>query len=249
MKSNGDPIELANCIAAHRDVTLGQCEIELRLGAYSENSFFPGVSKEVFEQLERDLHDSPSLTTDNKWVEVIDYHYMNQKSEPTRTRVEFDTEEMQLKTIHTSKQPQEYFVFGRIDDGDEACKVARSLEIPLQVTPSTCMPTHVRIKQRKCFHDIRDGNVVWCYELSKTWSGSNRTSVEHAHHVSEPVYEVECELVDNDGSYVQSRSDEEIAESLLMKAKMFMGEDPSCEVKCINAHVHNSKKKPGRRVR
>lgn len=220
------PEELVSGIAHFRkDRT--QCEIEVRLGTFAQCKFFPGVTKEVFEQLDRDLTDDQTLITDNKWIEMLDYHYMNQRNEPTRTRVIYDTENMGLSTSHISKRNQEYFIYCRTDDGDESCKINRALEIPLIQPPGTCLPTHVRIKQRKIFQDRRQTNVIWSYELSKTWSANSRSAVEHLQHMSEPRYEVELELIDEDGSYTRDRSDTEIARSLLMKAAMLLGEDPN----------------------
>lgn len=220
------PEELVSSIANFRgDRT--QCEIEVRLGTYVQSKFYPGVTKEVFEQLERDFTDAQTLTTDNKWVELLDYHYMNQRDEPARTRVIYDTENMGLSTTHISKRNQEHFIYCRSDDGDESCKISRALEVPLLQPPGTCIPTHVRIKQRKIFQDTRQKNVIWSYELSKTWSANSRSAVEHLQHMSEPRYEVELELIDEDGSYIRDRSDTEIAKSLLMKATMLLGEDPN----------------------
>ena len=58
-------------------------------------------------------------------------------------------------------------------------RVACALETPVTSPPDVCVPTHVRIKQRRVFRDVRDGAVVWSYELSKTWSASSRSVVEH----------------------------------------------------------------------
>ena len=88
-----------------------------------------------------------------------------------------------------------------------------------------CVPSFVRIKQRKTFRDVRDNKTVWIYELSKTWSACSRSAVEHAQHMFPPVYEVECELVDEDGSYSSIHKDSHIAMSVLLKAQLLMGEE------------------------
>lgn len=229
--------DLVTCVAAYRRCNRAEYELEARLGNYVHGKFYPGISKDVFEQLERDLHDAPSLSTDNKWNEIVDFHYVNQRGEPSRTRVEYDTEQMVVRTEHTCKRAQQHCIYGRTEDGDEACKIALSAEIPSVDPPGSCLPTHVRIKQRKCFLDVRDGDVIWSYELSKTWSGNNRSAVEHAQHVSEPIYEVECELVDRGDRYMDTRTDVDIATSLLMKAKLLLGEEPTTDLELITSVV------------
>ena len=87
-----------------------------------------------------------------------------------------------------------------------------------------CIPSYVRIKQRRRFKDVRQGRVTWL-RVSKTWSASSRSAVEHAQHMVPPVYEVECELVDEGGEYMQDRSDETISKSILMKSQLLLGED------------------------
>lgn len=200
------------------------CEIEVRLGVYTDSKFFSGVSKQVFDQLDRDLQDSPSLGTDNKWSEIVDYHYVTQRDEPARTRVEYNTDHMTLTTTHILKQTQHEVVYRMTEDDDDAFKINHSTEVPLENAPNMCIPTFVRIKQRKKFEDVRECNLVWSYELSKTWSANSRSAVEHLQLVSEPRYEVELELVDHDGSYSRSLTDTDIALSLMLKATMLMGE-------------------------
>ena len=52
-------------------------EFECRLGFQDEQRFCPGVSKEVFEALEKDLNESESLTAEKEWNEIMDYHYVD----------------------------------------------------------------------------------------------------------------------------------------------------------------------------
>ena len=214
---------LLKCVSARR-ASPRDSELELRLGRFSD-TFSPGVTRDVFEQLERDLVESP-LDADAGWVELVDYHYTLDDGTRARTRVTFDSDRMEIKREHTCKQTECSVLMRRSDESDEeACRLAWALEVPLEVVPEVCLPTHVRIKQRRCFRDVRNGGVVWSYELSKTWSASGRSAVEHLQHVSEPVYEVECELIDERGEYIGARDDEAVAESLMMKAKMLLGEE------------------------
>lgn len=201
-------------------------ELEMRLGVFVLGRFTPGVSKEVFDQLEIDFRDATSLTEDQQWVEIVDYYYTFQGGQ-TRTRVEYDSNSMELHTSHVTKTSIKSIVLTKSESGEgEACRIEHSSEIPVATTPTVCMPTHVRIKQRKTFNDVRDGGVVWVYELSKTWSGNNRSIVEHLQHISEPIYEVECELVDNKCTYINQHTNAYISDTLCTKAKLLMGQDP-----------------------
>lgn len=225
---------VVECVRRFRDDVPSHGELEVRLGFWSDDdgSFRPGVSHVVFEQLQRDLEETPTLQAEAEWREVVDYFYATGRNETTRTRVVFDPTCMQMSTEHVKKRGQSSVVMRRRDEGDEVCRVAWSSEVPHTDCPGACVPTHVRIKQRRCFRDVRDGRVVWSYELSKTWSGSSRSAVEHLQHVSEPTYEVECELVDEGRAYVSSRTDEQVARSLVAKASMLLGEEPADDSLC-----------------
>lgn len=214
---------LLRCVHGYRSAP-DTSELEVRLG-HDAVSFTPGVCKDTFEQLERDLTES-HLDGDGGWTELIDYHYNTSDGDHIRTRVTFDKERIEVRREHTRKTTECSAVLGRAEhDGGESCRVALSREIPVVDVPDSCLPYHVRIKQRRCFRDRRDGAVTWVYELSKTWSASGRSAVEHLQHVSEPVYEVECELVDESGAYVAARTDAEVLASLMMKAKMLLGDE------------------------
>lgn len=215
-------------------------ELEVRLGEVVDGEFRAGVSKDAFDQLETDLRESPGITTDDAWKETFDYHYVHAR-EPVRTRVEYDIDEMRTRTEHVSKRRVTDAVLRRAGD-EEACRVNVAEELPVASVPTTCLPTHVRLKQRLRFEDRRGGVLVWVYELSKVWSASSRTAVEHLHRNVPPRYEVECELVDSDGSYIAQRTDEQVARSILAKVEMFLGD---CNLELIetrrDALGHRSK--------
>lgn len=224
---------LDRCVAAYRAECV-HSELEMRLGTWSnDGSFSPGVSREVFEQLERDLLDSPGLTiADPHYLEVVDFHYITGRDERARTRVEFDATNMELKREHTRKRAHTDVVLKRCEEaggGAEACRVAFSRELPLESPPTACIPTHVRVKQRRRFFDVRDNCIVWSYELSKTWSANSRTAVEHLQHHAEPTYEVECELVDEGGAYLGTRTDAQVAASIALKARLLLGDSRDLE--------------------
>ena len=197
-------------------------ELEIRLGTKTAQGFVPGVSRETFEELERDFEDC-GLKADEKYVEIVDYHYTT-KDGKVRTRVEYDSKDMVLLTHHVKKHSRD-FVTLVCRNEDVGCRIALSTEEPVKQAPSVCIPSHVRVKQRRCFEDVRDGKTVWRYELSKTWSGSTRGAVEHNQHNVPPVFEVEVELVDEDNVYTSTRTDSDITDSILMKAQLLLGND------------------------
>ena len=232
------PAALLQCVAAFRAEPRGHAELEIRLGVHSDSRFVAGVPREVFEQLCADMQEAPELEADDKWSEIVDYHYAGARGKRVRSRVAFDSQAMTLQTTHTVKEGVGDVVLrraGAAADDHEACRIAWALETPVEGSPDACVPTYVRIKQRKCFRDRRGGAVVWSYEMSKTWAASSRSVVEHLQHVSAPTYEVECELVDEDGSYMATRRDEDVAASLMLKARVLMGEEGDADVEVVAA--------------
>ena len=207
-------------------------ELEIRLGrdggreGGGASSFRPGVAREDFEQLERDMEESAELRAEDRYTELVDYHYTARRNERVRTRVTFDAERMELGREHVRKDALATALVRSSDEGcAECCRVACAREDPVAHPPEVCLPTNVRVKQRRRFLDVREGRVVWSYELSRTWSAPSRSAVEHLQHVQVPTYEVECELVDEGGAYLAAHSDEAVARSLLLKAHLLLGED------------------------
>jgi hypothetical protein len=228
----GDDTEARiSALVARRRAAPERSELELRLGRREGGAFVPGVSREAFQLLERDMEEDPGLVADERWVELVDYHYALRRGERARTRVEFDAQRMAISTEHVAKRGAANAVLGG-DDGGAACRVAVAVEEPVE-PPSACLPTHVRVKQRRRFRDVRDGRVVWSYELSKTWSAPSRGVVEHLQRATEPTYEVEAELVDEGGAYLRARTDAEVAASLRLKARLLLGEEAARELRAV----------------
>lgn len=202
-------------------------ELEVRMGTFQSGRFVAGVERDVFEHIFADLREAAELQDDDTWSEVIDYHY-TEKGARARTRVTFDSQLMGVNTEHICKTTESDVLLKHAAGEETGFRIAFATETPL-VPPSMCNPTFVRIKQRRSFRDVRHGSTVWRYELSKTWSGKSRSEVERRQHVSPPVYEVECELVDDSGQYLASRDDAYIAKSVMLKAQMLLGEYPDAE--------------------
>lgn len=204
----------------------GEVELEIRLGLVGEG-FSPGVSKEAFEQLEADLLESEQLVpAERPWAEHVDYHYLDARGRRIRTRVHFDADAMAVSTVHVQKEVLERVLVRRPDGTEESARISVARETPVHDPPGSCVPTHVRVTQRRSFHDVRGGEVIWAYELSKTWSANSRSAVEYRQHECEPVYEVECELVDAKGTYLSSLTPQQVADSITLKAKLLLGADP-----------------------
>ena len=62
---------------------------------------------------------------------------------------------------------------------------------------------------------------------SATWSATKSFCGGHLQQHSEPVYEIECELVDENGDYMRKNSNERIATSIMYKLSMMLGEEPN----------------------
>jgi len=230
---------VAEAVSLFRPRAATDGELEMRLGACGDGGrFTAGVPKCVFQQLERDLQDSPTLEAEGRWAEIVDYYYTGGAGERLRTRVEFDSENMRMGTTHVRKEVVHSAIVCREDDARDACRVTFSIEHPVDNPPASCVVHYCRVKQRKRVVDRREGGVVWAYELSRTWSASSRDAVEHQQRMVEPVYEVECELVDEGGRYLDAHDDERVARSVLMKTKLLLGEEVDARVVLTGVRKH-----------
>ena len=211
-------------------------ELELRVGQLKEDGsrFVPGVTAETFAQLAMEMEVTPALCADKEWRQVVDYHYVLPTGEHVRTRVECDTQGFSLQTSHVVKESVCSAVL-REEEKEEgtdeahssssqkvACRIDCSKEHVLATPPTSCLPTHVRLKHRRQFRDRRGDGTVWLYELSRTWSGPTRVAVDHLQRTKQPVYEVECELLDEHSQYMTDHDNAHIVHSLLLKSQMLM---------------------------
>lgn len=237
-------------------------ELELRMGTVVDGRFVAGVSRKVFEQLEREMEDS-GLSADENSMEIVDYFYPHGRrgDERARTRVTYDVQTMEMKREHIIKEAGESVVVCYTKEADyagkrgsamDACRIAVAEETPLADPPGTAVTTHVRIKQRRCFRDVRGANVVWIYELSKTWAGTSRSAVEHLQQHTEPTYEVEVELLDSTREYAEAHDDAHVANSILCKAKAVLGLEPHCDLYLLEhrgMEGESDARKPAKRMR
>ena len=201
-------------------------ELEIRLGLLTElpeRRFHAGVPKDTYDQIESEMLETASLRADGTYKEMVDYHYADPSGRRIRTRVVFDTDEIDIKKEHVCKQVVMSAIAVCETDTKECARISLCVENLVTNPPDSCLPNHVRTKQRRCFRRCENEHVTWSYELSRTWSGNSRTSVEHKQNMCEPCYEVECELQDDSGHYLDSHSDMYMAHSLLIKVQALLG--------------------------
>lgn len=213
---------LRRCASLRR--THENVELEMRLGQRSD-IFHSGVPRTVFEQMERDLVDSPDLIAEPNYTEIVDYFYTLPRGRNVRTRVHYDSTRMHVDTKHVEKRSIQSFVASVSNESGDACRIEVSSETPVESPPQSTLINYVRVKQRRVFVDRREYGDVWQYELSRTWSATTRDAVEYNQHNCEPCYEIECELVDTSGRYMRERDDDYVSESLHMKMLMLLGYD------------------------
>jgi hypothetical protein len=244
----GDVARAVRSFRAHHPSRCG--ELEVRLGnTKGDGSFGPGVSDDTFLELERDLEEAVQLTSDARWQEIIDYFHSTSTGSAIRTRVEFDHETMLMTQTHIEKRPL-HTMTASIGHVSGACRLCVATETPVSDLPVASVVNFVRVKQRRRFWDRRDDNVVWVYELSRTWSATTRDAVEEAQKREPPVFEVECELMDAQGTYLAQRTDECVARSILLKMAMLMGGEDTCNMttlECRHAEVEHTRKRRARR--
>ena len=211
---------LKSFVNAHRNGGV-HSELELRLGKYIQGNFYPGVCKPFFDALDYDL--SRHFTSDGRWCELIDYYYLASDGRQARTRVEFDINSMEISRTHIIKQTEGTLTAEEASgDVQFACRFAFAREEPFTNPPRSCLPTLVRVKQYRHFDDVRDGEVVWRYVLSRTWTSNSRMGVDRAQKTTSPRYEVELEL-GSETKYMAARTDEEIATSFMYKVESILG--------------------------
>ena len=211
---DSDIVSVAKIVASFRsqiDLFAGDLELEVRVGQMENGRFVPGVPSQKFEEMEKKLLSNSELKNSD-WKEHSDF-FWNSQSGPVRSRVEYDVDTLEVAVTHSRKE-----VICKQDvllcDGVTA-RVSFSKEHPVIVDDiNFCTPWLVRIQQRKQVLWGRE-NVSWRYELSRTWSAPTRTDVEIARNSQESQNEVEIEV---EPVYVRSRSDEFVAESILLKA-------------------------------
>lgn len=209
-------------------------ELEARFGRVGKDGFTCGVSRAQMDGILEIMQDSGHCVGEEEWSEEHDFIFTDNKGRSLRTRVVFDSNKMILE-----KKTIEKKVFGKVDaetrvDQGSAGKGGRDVRCMLkreqEVTdvPSATNTDYVRIKQRRRFLLKQGENVPsrWAFDFSMTWSGRTKTEAEMMQISQEPVFEIECELID-EKEYFHSKSDAHIAKSLLHKMHDLLDDERS----------------------
>ncbi len=191
-------------------------ELEARLGIFNLNRFTSGVPRTEIERLIDMLQDSTHISCESKeWTEEQDFFYTFENVQ-YRTRVHYDASDMTLKSHTIKKENVAKFDIICQPEVDPKIDVRVSLkkEETVNNDPNICVGTSmVRIKQRKRFKTLCNR---WAFDFSMSWSGQNKTDAEMKQSSEDPVFEIECELIDAK-PYLAMHNDEYIACSLLLK--------------------------------
>ena len=191
-----------------------QLELELRLGRNVHGKYVPGVTREFMDAALRLLQSSAAIKS-NDWREHHDFFFDLGSGDAARTRVEFDTSDLEMKKSTVRKQCVQHEVIDLPKTG-HMLKLSLNKEVPVPARdiPTTVNTTHVRIKQRRRF----TYGVNWAYDFSIAWAGKTKSDAEYAqqHKEESTSYELEIELACDE--YVRTHTDRFVSESFLLKA-------------------------------
>lgn len=216
--------QISNCIDAASQVVNKfrlnpECEFEARLGSMNNGKFVTGVKRTVMDEIIEMMQKSTFVKCEDEWKEEMDLYFMHDQKE-LRTRVQYDSNSMNVISITTEKKlvamPVDFFC----DSADDAClsiRLSLKTEREIKNPPTSVNPYLVRIKQRKRF--ITD-NKIWAFDFSMTWTGESKSSAEFSQMNDDAIYEIECECIDP--TVLSYKSDDYIAGSILLKMHDFL---------------------------
>lgn len=194
-------------------------ELEGRLGTIDSSSgrFVAGVSRAQIDRIIEMMQNSSHVHSDDEWVEEQDFFFRVENTH-CRTRVRYDSQEMSLKTNTIEKTVIATHDIAIVphDEGRERVDMRISLkqERPVFQLQSCVNTSLVRIKQRRRFTTLDN---TWAFDFSMLWSGATKTEAESRQASLDPLFEVECELIDVERSISVNGDDNKIATSLLLK--------------------------------
>lgn len=195
------------------------CELEARLGYFSNSKFKPGVNRILMDEIIESMQKSAFVSGDEIWKEETDV-YFDVNNSNYRTRVQYDHINMTVCPETTQKNiisPSIDFIDMNENSDNTVVRMSLKTETIVENPPNSIQPYLVRIKQRRRF--ITE-NKVWAFDFSMTWSGGSRSQAEKSQMNDEPVFEIECELLDVE-KYLQN-SNEYVAASILLKMMDFL---------------------------
>lgn len=203
-------------------------ELEARFGglAAGGNKFCTGVSRAMIDSVIEMMGSSSHMTAEGDWDEEQDFLFSTDSAQ-LRTRVSYCSETMSVRTATIEKRQAGKATFWIAEDsgggdksGPNAIRVSLKEERPVANVPACVTSNLVRIKQRRRF---TTADRVWAFDFSITWSGANKTEAERNQAEREPMFEIECELI-NPAQTLALYDDAHIATSLLLKMQQLLGD-------------------------
>lgn len=223
-------------IQAAADNEYVELEMRFRLGAPAGH-FQPGVPEEAFAALEERLDSCRDWASITDWHNIqTSFHGSSVPGDTRRLRTEscFPPKRDNLaEVVITSVQKElvqnrDYrtVAMGMSLNGVPAeIRVALNIErtVPPVMLPDDVETSSVHVKERKCYYYAPTGcsSPVWCYMLTRRWTGSTFREARKAKDAFPPVCEVEIECIDP--SYLLSKDPGKTAVKLLGKACDLLG--------------------------
>lgn len=197
-------------------------EFEARFGRLLGSRFEAGVTRVMIDRV-IEMMSSSSHMQGGEWHEEQDFMYRDDSGAPMRTRVTYCSETMTVhpETIKKNNVDNASFFIDQAGLDDAlALRVSLKEEALVQNSP-LCVPTEVvRIKQRRRFVTA-DGH--WAFDFAIAWSGKTKSEAEHKQSTADPIFEIECELI-NSAEVLAVHDDARIATSLLLKMYQLLPE-------------------------
>ena len=211
--------QIANCVCSVSEIVrqmrrYKSCELEARFGKWKNNKFTSGVSRQQMDTIIDSLKQSCFIHCDGEWSEQQDFFFMSEDKH-MRTRVIYDSDKMKITSNTIHKLPISSKIFTTNSHFPDI-RVDLKLEEAITNPPDVVQPTTVRIKQSRRFYIENKKGRVWAYDFSMTWTGKTKTEAELLQMKEDPVFEIECELLNYD-DYVYKNTDMYIAASILLK--------------------------------
>lgn len=202
-------------------------ELELRFGQKGLNGFEPGVSQAAFQTLETRFDTGRDWARVSEWVNVHTYMHPDVSGQKElRTEVIYNTNTaVSPVTIQKQKIVSHDYRITSLTASvlntsvDMRIAISHEMPVPDAEIPQEIMPTAVHIKERKSYFYAPTGydTPVWCYMLTKRWTGPTLAAVLATRHGGKPpIYEIELECVYP--PYLLSKEPGQIAIKLLYKA-------------------------------
>ena len=227
---------IAKCIPSASDVVKllredREYELEARFGKIQDGKFYPGVERVVMDEIIEMMQKSTFVKCEDEWREEMDLYFIHNEHQ-MRTRVQYDSNSMNVISQTTEKKlivpPCDYqHKVGNLE-GQMSVRLSLKSEKDVKNAPLSTNPYLVRIKQRKRF--VTE-NKTWAFDFSMTWSGKTKSQAELSQMNDEAIFEIECECIDP--AILNTKSDDYIATSLLLKMYDFLPKHSSLTPKSI----------------